>query len=191
MARVREHVDHARAFQHKATFVHQDGGIARQRCRVTGHVDDAARPFFHRQFRQRLRHRMRAFARRVDQHAVEVTQAAQPMRVNLEQVQRGEAGAFAQAMARRRVESAVGQGLAAFHAHRFAALRGQGQSEIAQAAEQIGHAVGGLHVQQLQRARHHRTVDGMVDLREIGGPIRHAQPEFRHRVRQGIGVLGL
>ena len=188
MAGVREHVDHARALQDVAALVHHDGGIARQRGRITGHVDDAARTFFGSQQRQRLRHGLRAFARRVDQHAVEVAQAAQPFHVHLEQVQRGEAGACRQSVARGGLEGAVGQHLAAFHAHRLAALGRQRQREIAQTAEQVGDAVGGLHFQQGQRARHHRTVDRVVDLREIGGTVRHAQAEFRHGVGQCVGI---
>ena len=85
---------------------------------------------------------------------------------------------------------AVGQRLAAFHAHGLAALGGQRQREVAQATEQVGDAVGRLHFQQLQRARHHRAVDGVVDLGEVGRPIRHAQAELGHGVGQRVAMLG-
>ena len=70
----------------------------------------------------------------------------------------------------------------AFHADHFAIARcaRQRQGEVAQAAEQIQHALARLHVQQLQRAGDHRLVELGVDLDEV----QRAEHQFDVPLRQ-------
>ena len=137
-----------------------------------------------RQADQRLAQGHGAIAGRVDQHAVELAQRDQVVRRHFEQVARGERGFFRQAISQGVFQRPLRQGGAAFDAHHFAALRGQRQGEIAQAAEQVGHAIGRLHFQQAQRFRHQHAVDVMVHLRKIDGLERHLDAEFRQQVVQ-------
>ena len=57
-----------------------------------------------------------------------------------------------------------------FHAHHFRRRARQWQGEVAKAAEQVQHALAGLHVEQCQRARDHLFVEGAIDLDEIERP---------------------
>ena len=67
------------------------------------------------------------------------------------------------------LEGAVGQHLAAFHAHRLAALGRQRQREIAQTAEQVGDAVGGLHFQQVSaRDTIERLIAWLTCVKSVG-----------------------
>ena len=74
-----KHVDHARGGEREALVVHQHVGVARERGRVAGNVDDAPRPILG----QRMDQRRGALARRIDQVFVE---AAVVREVGLEQV---------------------------------------------------------------------------------------------------------
>ena len=68
---VRKHVDHARRGQRVAAIMHEHRGIAGERGRVAGHVDDARQARARRSRRQRLDELDGALARRVDQRLVE------------------------------------------------------------------------------------------------------------------------
>ena len=65
--------------------------------------------------------------------------------------------------------------------HAGAAARDR-QREIAQPAEEVGDALAGLRVEQLQRAAHEHAVDRGVDLREIRRREGHRDVEFGQRV---------
>ena len=77
--RVRKHVDDARRREAIAAFVHEHRGVARERRRVARHVDESRERALVVAMRQRLRELDRAFARRVDQRAVERTERCRPI----------------------------------------------------------------------------------------------------------------
>ena len=79
------------------------------------------------------------------------------------------------------------QGGVTLHAHRQRRSFRQRQREVAQAAEQVQHAVGGGQVQQVQRADDHATVHFSVNLDEI----RRAECEFHAELRQRVAELDL
>ena len=134
------------------------------------------------QARQRLADGGCAVARRVDQHAVEPVQRQQVVRCQLEQVARAEADLVREPVVARILQRTRSQRRAPFDAQDFPRAGGNGQREIAQAAEQVGDALVGLRVEQGHGARYQRAVDLMVDLGEVGRLERHLDAEFRQVV---------
>ena len=144
MRSMRKHVHHTRLAQLVTGFQHQDAGVARQGRRAARYIHDTFRQHVRahlRQADQRLAQGHGAVARRVDQDTIKLAQRDQVVGGHFKQVARRERGFFRQAIGQRVFQRALGQGGAAFDADHFAALRGQRQGEIAQAAEQVGHAV--------------------------------------------------
>ncbi len=184
---MREHIHHAGLAQGVAGHVDQDAGIARQRRRAARHVHDTLGQQLRMagaQFAQRYAQRHGAVARRVYQHAVEFTQRDQVVGRHFEQVAGVEGGLVRQAVGLGVVQRAFGQRSTALDADHFAALRGQRQREVTQAAEQVGHAVLRLYFQQTQGLVHQHAVDIVVHLGEIDRLERHLDAEFRQHVVQ-------
>ena len=69
--RVREHVDHTRCREPIAALVDQHAGVARERGRTARHIDDPREAAVIVALRQRLDELDGAFARRIDQRAIE------------------------------------------------------------------------------------------------------------------------
>ena len=65
-------------------------------------------------------------------------------------------------------------------------MAGDRQREVAEPAEPVDHAFARLRLQQPQGPRHQRAVDVRIDLGEVGGPERHAHPELRQAIVQGV-----
>ena len=64
----------------------------------------------------------------------------------------------------------------ALDAHHLAGMASQRQGEVAQAAEQVEHALVRLRIEQLQGARDHALVEARVDLDEIERAEREVEP---------------
>jgi hypothetical protein len=175
---MRKHVGHTRPHETVALLMHQHRGITRQRGRTARHIDDAPRTAFRR---QRLDQRYRAFARRIDQHFVEGTEAAKlsPVISNRLATENSHCAArplaFA-AFSRARVTSS-GTSLDSEHTSRRPCDR---QGEICQAAKQVRNPFASPRCQQGHGTAHQHAVHARIHL----GEFRRMKPEFQTEIRQ-------
>ena len=170
-----KHVHYACRAQPEALRVHQHARVARQRGGVAGDVDDAARPFL----RQPLDELDRALARGVDEHFLEGAERGDALLEEVGDLELRDHGVGGGILA-----GALDQLAAAFEADHLRAAPGEGQREVAQAAEEVGDALAGRRIEQPHGARHQDPVHAMVDLGEIGGAESDAHAELRQVVVQ-------
>src|SRR5690606_33477569 len=112
----------------------EDAGVARERPRIAGDIDEAPRPFGG----QRLDDLHRAVARRIDEHLVERAPGVDARLEEVDDLELRDEAVGARILAR-----AGDERRAALEPHYLRSPAGDGQREIAQAAEKIRHALAG------------------------------------------------
>jgi len=144
MGGVGKHIGDASAFQLVAFFVNQDRSIPGQGSWFAGDIDDA----LGRCLVEGLNQSGSAIPGRVDQHLVKLAQGRKAFRRGFKQIGDTVFAAIFQTVQNGVGPGAVHQFLAALNPDDGGAAAGDGQGEVAQAAEHIGNALAGLGLEQ-------------------------------------------
>lgn len=100
-----------------------------------------------------------------------------------------EVGAFGELVEAGVLAGALGERGRAFDADDLCADGGDGQAEVAKAAEKVGDAFAGLGLQQLYGAGNEQGVGGGVDLGEVAGAVGEGEGVFGQAVAE-LGAVG-
>ena len=158
-----EHVDDARVSEAVA-FAHEYAGIAGECGVVAGDVHDAAGEIGGV---QGLDQGIGAASGRVKQDFIEIAPAGNGVFGGLEEVGALELGAVVEVVEAGVLAGTLGERGRAFDADHLCAGGGNGEAEVAEAAEKVGDAFAGLWLQQLYGAGNEQGVGGGVDLGEV------------------------
>ena len=180
-----EHVDDA-GIAEVVAFANEYGGIAGESGGVAGNVHDAAGEVGGV---QGLDEGVGAAAGRVEQDFVEIAPAGDGVFGGLEEVGAVEAGVFGEVVEAGVLAGTFGECGRAFDADDLCAGGGDGQAEVAEAAEKVGDAFAGLGLQQLHGAGNEQGVGGGVDLGEVAGAVGEGEGVFGQAVAE-LGAVG-
>ena len=190
---MREHIHDAGRTNVPAAFMLQNCAVTCKRSRIAGNVDHAGRTFF--SCCQHAGQRQGAFARRIDQHAVDAAHGLpEPFPVLFaprKKIPRTEGCFLSQSVFSRPLTSAGDQAFGSLNTDHPLGAAGERQRKVAQAAEEIGHLVIRLESQETHCAADHRFVERMVDLREVCGLKSDAYTEFRQLQPELFFILGI